>query len=207
MRGSAKAAALFIALVVGALGLWLAPAAEAICIGPNVEVAPDQALRGSTITVTGGFYWSHCNDVVICTVYTPTPTPGDPSPSPSPSPTSTCDEGEPPRPLKGIRIEFVQGGRVWDLGMVDADHEGNIRLEADVPRQANFGDASIRACTSGSECTYPTAKLRVVGVLSSELAKTGSNVTGLVTAGLIVLIVGLMVVGLVRSSRRALRGS
>lgn len=203
MKARARPLAVVLLLATVGLGLWLVPPALASCIGPSVAVSPDQGGAGSEITITGQYYWDRCNDVIRCVIDTPTPAPSPGDPTPSPSPTSTCEEPEPPLPLNDIRLEFVQGGRVWDLGTVDADDQGRIRLATEVPEQADFGDAIIRACPYDSGCNGPTAEFRVAGVLSEKLAKTGTNMRGSVTAGLVALAVGLTLAALARSTRRA----
>lgn len=205
MKAGARPLVAVLLLATIGLGLWLAPPAIASCVGPSAAVSPDQGSAGSEITITGQFYWDRCNDVIRCVIYTPTPSPSPGDPTPSPSATSTCEEPEPAQPLEDIRIEFVQGGRVWQLGTVDADHEGEIRLEAEVPAEADFGNAKVRACPYESGCNGPSAEFRVAGVLSEKLARTGTNVGGFVTTGLVALAVGLLLAGLARSSARALR--
>lgn len=205
MKAGARSLLVVLLLATVGLGLWFGPPAHASCIGPSVQVSPDQGSRGSTITITGQYYWDRCNDVIRCVIYTPTPSPSPGDPTPSPSPTSQCEEPEPPQPLQDIRLEFVQGGRVWGLGTIDADRHGRIRLEAEVPEEAAFGDATIRACPYDSGCNDPTAEFRVAGVLSEQLARTGGNVGAYAIAGLVALAIGLTLAAAARSARRVPR--
>lgn len=172
--------------------------AHASCAWPGVDVSPGRGPQGSKITITGDYYWDRCNDVISCHVFTPTPSPvPSGSPTPTPSPTSTCETPDPPLPLRDIRLEFHQNGRVWKLGTVDANSAGAIRFIAEVPDDADYGAAEIRACIDEPRCTYPRVAFRV-----GTLADTGAGSFWPIAAGALLLLGGLAL-GLTRRGRAA----
>jgi hypothetical protein len=183
----------FMLFVVGltGLGVWWVPAAEASCAAPDVAASPSQAPQGSSITISGNYYWDRCNDVVSCFPYTPSPTPG----SPSPTPTQSCIPSEPAQPIQDITIKFVQGDRSWKMGKVDADSNGSFRLTAEVPEDAAFGSAKIWAC-------YPSCEWSTTFKVGS-LATTGRDIRMPLTAGVAALVTGLALLAMTRPRHRS----
>lgn len=136
------------------LTISAAPAWSA-CPPPEIAVSPSSGSPRSQITVTGQRFFVGCNDFQ-------TVVPGQ---SPSPPPPEHADGN--------IRIEFIQGSRVWTLTTISATSDYTFKVMLTVPAEAATGPSSVRA--TGSNGT-PSAGFSVVASSrSSELPRTGSN--------------------------------
>jgi hypothetical protein len=110
-------------------GFALATPSAADCGGPTITVAPTSGPPGAALTITGTGFGDNCYDT------------GPPPPG----------EGVLGNPLQDVEIGFIDAAGVRTvLGVVDADDEYEVTLDATVPAGATPGPASIRADRTGS---------------------------------------------------------
>ncbi len=48
-------------------------------------------------------------------------------------------------PARDVRVEFLQGGRRWDLGRLTSDEDSRLAAKLEVPADARPGRATVRA--------------------------------------------------------------
>jgi hypothetical protein len=51
-----------------------------------------------------------------------------------------CDDD----PARGVRVEFLQDGRTWDLGRLASDEDSRLAAKLEVPADARPGPATVR---------------------------------------------------------------
>ena len=94
--------------------------AEARCRRPNVSVSVVRGARGSTLTVSGQYFWEVCHD--------------------------TDDLiGVPMTGAKNIRILLKQGDRSTLLTTLDADSDLRFSTIVEIPKNAELGRATFVA--------------------------------------------------------------
>jgi hypothetical protein len=99
----------------------------AACASPEpiLEARPARGASGDEFSIRGRYFvagFSVCDD---------TGTESDPS-------AQTV-------PARDVRVEFLQGGRTWELGSVKADKGSRIATQLEVPAGARPGRATVRA--------------------------------------------------------------
>ncbi len=123
------------ALLLGLTG----PAADASCVGPALALGrstPEATTgrrvpvhRGEEITVSGGWFRNGCSDVYVRSGCRTRPV-------------------EEETPLRGVRLQLVQGARHWTLGAADAGDRNTryaISWRVRVPATARPGPARLEA--------------------------------------------------------------
>ncbi len=103
-----------------------AASAEAACASPEptLEAKPAWGAPGGEFSIRGRYFvagFSACDDT------------GSGSPA-----AQTV-------PARDVRVEFLQGGRTWELGSVAADKGSRIASKLKVPADARPGRATVRA--------------------------------------------------------------
>jgi hypothetical protein len=80
---------------------------------------------------------------------------------------SACDDtgsGSPAAqtvPARDVRVEFLQGGRRWELGSVPADKGSRIASKLKVPADARPGRATVRATYGQGPPESPDGRMSV----------------------------------------------
>lgn len=131
-------------MVVVLLGVALAPypagPATASCAGPSLDLEPREVLpRGGALTVRGDAFADGCQDTGSCSGVLGC---------------QSCDYGPPPVPLEDVPLLLRQGGREWELGVVDAGTAdegalGRTVWQVTVPADAAQGPATLVAGDGG----------------------------------------------------------
>lgn len=108
-------------------GSAAAVSAEAACGSPEpvLEAWPPRGAPGDAFEVSGRHFvagFSVCDDTG----------------SGAPSPTQTV-------PARDVRVVFLQGGKTWELGKIEADKNSRIAAKLKVPADATAGRATVRA--------------------------------------------------------------
>lgn len=118
-------------------GCTSSTSSQGVCAAPapTVETQPVRAASGETFQISGENFASR-----------------------STCPDSGSEAGESPQglPERGISLEFVQHGRVWDLGTVDSDEDLSFKEDLEVPKDAKPGKATVRA----TNANYGPSKAR-----------------------------------------------
>ena len=108
------------------IGAWTS-SAGASCAAPTATVEPRSGAAGESFTVKGKYFAENCADVIFC------------------SAGSRCKTPE-TVPSRNIPIDFIQGKRVWHLGLFDGlDFVARLH----VPTEATTGSATVSV---GGEC-------------------------------------------------------
>lgn len=147
MRFAAASAFVLAALLVVSGG----PAA-ADCIGPTVEVASREVVRGGELVIHGSGWGDNCYDT------------GNPP----------AGEGVLGRPLTGIGVYIVQGNDEWLIATGEADAEYKFEVTVVVPTDLQTGAAEVQARYEGDDAYSPDPRLLVED--APALSATGATV-------------------------------
>lgn len=113
--------------------------AHASCVGPQLQVAgtdPKQPVvpKRVQVRIEGKYFVAECND-----------TPGSVS-------DPGCHAQEQPEaavtPRDNVRLVLKQDGQTWQLGIRDADKDGDVAWNVVLPRGVRLGRATLRAAPS-----------------------------------------------------------
>ena len=194
---------LALALAMGTLPfVWLVPA-SAQCAAPELEVTPSSGSVGQTILLEGRYYFDACGDYVICTLVTPSPAPtSTASPTPTPSPTQKC-QGPDVAPELGIRLDLLQGDRVWHFGKIDARFNGKFAKHIEIPADAVPGAATFRVVPPG--CSESGCRQRIGFTILEGLPTSGLDLRPFVAVGSGGVVLGIVLMMLSPRGRHAAR--
>ncbi|HEV7525812.1 MAG TPA: hypothetical protein VGP92_12655 [Acidimicrobiia bacterium] len=149
--------------------------AWASCVGPELNLAVTRGAPGSTVAVSGRYFFATCNDTVVNGVQPP-----------------------PNAPATDVGIVFVQDGRRTPLRSFPAQADGSFAVTVAIPSTARSGAAQFEA-TGGFN---PVSQNFTVVTGAPELAFTGSGTSRLAMLGFAALAGALILFGI--SRRRAL---
>lgn len=117
-------------LLLGTFALSPSPA-PAACAAPTIRLVPHKAAPGDTVSVTGRYWHTGCQDHGSC----------------SSGCTDECEYGPEERPSKDIEIvlEDKATDRVYEIAEVDAGPRFRIATEIEVPRRLSPGRYQVIA--------------------------------------------------------------